>query len=494
VFTDGRRSNVWGQIRQFGLRAFAKRITPQVMREAAGRADACVGQGPLNVLTSVWLSLGCAFHAGKSFAQILPLVMKLLSDQQGFDQSPLGRERAKGRRRQKRRRNPRSKHDPRRDDPTEVSAAAFAKARDRMPLPYWAALLMLLGQQFQQQHGSWVCWKGYRLLAIDGTTLKLPSYRSLAEHFDTARNGTAIAVPRARLVLLQFPLARIPYRYELVPLRQGEVTVAQRLIESLQPNDLVLLDRNFWSYTLFVRMLAQQAQFGIRLKSDIKFKTVRRLGPKQKLVRWDVPSKQRKRVRNEGLPESLLLRQIDYQIPGFRPSAVVTSVTDPQRISRDDWVRLATQTKAGDERLGVGLYHRRWEIETTFNEMKTYQGLNRLRSRTPASIQYEVAGHVLLYLLIRWAIVEAAEKHQLSDPLLISFSAALNEFDDMWHALITSRPGHLAQVLLPRLLSRIASHRVRRRPGRHFARPHDTQPKDKGYGRYQQPSKLPTKG
>jgi hypothetical protein len=33
-----------------------------------------------------------------------------------------------------------------------------------------------------------------------------------------------------------------------------------------------------------------------------------------------------------------------------------------------------------------------------------------LRSHTPASIEYEVAGHVVLYLLIRWLIVEAATK------------------------------------------------------------------------------------
>ena len=43
--------------------------------------------------------------------------------------------------------------------------------------------------------------------------------------------------------------------------------------------------------------------------------------------------------------------------------------------------------------------------------LKVDQGLDRhLRSHTPASIEYEVAGHVVLYLLIRWLIVEAATK------------------------------------------------------------------------------------
>jgi hypothetical protein len=511
MFTDELRSNVWAEIRQLDLRCFAQRLVPSVVREAAGRAGVEWGRGPLNVMTNSWLAVASAWHSGKAFFQVLPLVMTILGDGEDFADSPLGRIQESGRRQAQRRSSKanknnkkrsanqrrknsrsgsRSKHDPRRDDPTQLSEAAFAKARERLPLTFWAALLVVLGEQFQQQHGRWLRWRGYRLLAMDGSTLKLPRYKALADHFDTARNGSTTAVPRARMVLLQFPLARIPYRYELVPFSEGETTVAERLVKHLQPNDLVLLDRGFWSYPLFAQMLARQAQFGIRLKSGLKLKTVRRLGRHERLVRWKVPHTQRKRIREAGLPMSLTLRVIDYQIPGFRPSAVVTSVTKPEEISAEDWIRLATQTDAGNQRLGVGLYHRRWEIETTFKELKVHQGMNSLRSRTPGSIHYEVAGHVLLYLLVRWMMVEAAETHGVDDPLSLSFSAALNELTTLWPLLLISSPNHVRHVLLPRLLRRIANHRVVKKPGRHFPRPHDTQPKNKGNGRYQQSSKL----
>ena len=70
-----------------------------------------------------------------------------------------------------------------------------------------------------------------------------------------------------------------------------------------------------------------------------------------------------------GLPPSIQLRVIHYKIPGFRPSAIVTNVLDPQRLSREDWVRLADD--CGDKgKLKPGLYHRRWEIETSFRELK----------------------------------------------------------------------------------------------------------------------------
>jgi len=67
-----------------------------------------------------------------------------------------------------------------------------------------------------------------------------------------------------------------------------------------------------------------------------------------------------------------------------------------------------------------------WKSKTTYRELKVEQGMEKLRSRTPESVGFEVAGHMLLYLLVRWTIVEAAIKHSV-DPLELSFLAALNE-------------------------------------------------------------------
>ena len=100
---------------------------------------------------------------------------------------------------------------------------------------------------------------------------------------------------------------------------------------------------------------------------------------------------------------------VDYQIRGFRKTAVVTNVLDPKRVVRHDWVRLAGYDAAGQV-IEAGLYHRRWGIETLFSELKIRQGMVQcLRGRTPDSIHYEIAGHVLLYLLTRWLMVEAAQ-------------------------------------------------------------------------------------
>jgi hypothetical protein len=81
-------------------------------------------------------------------------------------------------------------------------------------------------------------------------------------------------------------LVRIAYRYELGPNRLSEKTLACRLTDHLVPNDLLLLDRCFWSYGLFWQIQRQQAFFGIRLFKTAKLKTLGRLSWKDRLVRY----------------------------------------------------------------------------------------------------------------------------------------------------------------------------------------------------------------
>lgn len=485
MFTDEHRRIVWDQIRQHDLRAFGKWLSPELLTAAAAKAGVRVGQGPLYVANLVWLAVGAALHGSKSFADVLTLTLKLLADTEGFASTPLGQERNKAKRRKNTRR--RSKHDPRRGDGTVVSEEAFTKARRAVPLDFWRALFALLGERFEAAHGGCIRWKRFRLLALDGTSIALSGWKRLAAYFGTANNGKGKRSPQARMVMLQFPLARIPYRYELAPNRVAEKTLASRLIGFLLPKDLLLLDRGFWSYGLFWQIQNRQAFFGIRLFKTAKLKTLRRLGPKDRLVRY-TPSD--RRWQRQGLPEGIDLRVIEYQIKGFRPSAVVTNVLDPQVTTREDWVRLTVESDPG-RRLDRGLYHRRWEIETTFFELKVSQGMKTsLRSRTPEGIRYEIAGHVLFYFLVRWMMVEAAMAHG-QDPLRLSFTQALRELQDISQTLITASRQRVSRVLLPRLLARIAEHLVRERPGRHYARPYDTKVKNKGKGHRQLPSKLP---
>jgi hypothetical protein len=489
MFTDERRCTVWDRTRQLDLRAFGKILTPALFQQAAQAAGVAIRKRPLNWANMVWLGIAAALHTGKSFADILVLTFKILDDMGTWSPSQQGRT-SPHRKKQSGRKGGKSKHGPHGNGGVLVSEEAFVDARKRMPMEFWLWLLLFLAAEFQTQHAEYVNWKGFRLLALDGTEIALQRDRRLADHFGTSRNGKRRRTPQARMLMMMFPLARVPWRYELAPRSCHEQKLAARMLPHLEVNDLLLMDRGFWSFGLFWMIQRRQAFFGIRLRRGVKVKHLQTLGRGDSLVSWK-PAKQSKQRRtwlreSPDRPKALTLRVIRYRIPGFRPSAVVTNVLDPKVISADDWVRLATENDAG-RTLEPGLYHRRWEIETMFRELKVVQGMKRLRSRTPESIYYEVAGHVLLYTLTRWLMVEAAKEHGI-DPLRISFTHALRELTDMRQALLTSSPQRVAQVLLPRLRNRIVEHLVPLRPGRHYPRPTDHYRK----GKYRQAAKIVT--
>jgi hypothetical protein len=468
MFTDERRYEVWEQIRQHDIRAFCKQVTPAVVAEAAKRSGVALRRSPLCLANLVWLAIAAAMHATEKFAGVLTMTLKILEDQEGFGNTKLGKAKKRGKRK---RPKGRSKNDPRRNDPTQVSEEAFVKARQRMPLEFWINLIIVLGEQFEAGRGNFHVFRGFRVMAMDGTRIDLPNYQPLRDHFGTAKNKSGAHNVQARMVMLQFPFTRLPCHYELSPLGTGEVTLALRLTKYLRPNDLVLLDAGYWSYQLLWAIAHQGAFFAIRLRKGVNLKTIKRLQAdgKDRLVRW-TPKDSRGKWRKLGLPKSIDMRVIEYRVPGFRQQAIVTSVLSAQKISREDWTRLTTDCEDARRKLLPGLYHRRWEIESTYDELKVVQGLDRhLRSRTVESIQYEIAGHVVFYLLVRWLIVEAAVKHGL-DPLRVSFLEALRELKEMQNSLITANLRWATYVLVPRLLHRIASHQVPPRPGRHYAR------------------------
>lgn len=452
MFKDDTRSAFTRQLQQSDWHAFSQILTPTLIAQAASQCTLEIVASPLAIPSLVWLAVAAAWLVATPFADMFRLTQQVLQDQNGYANSAA-----------KKRRRGKSKHSPKPRDITQLpSEEAFVKARKRLPFEFWLALVSLLSDAFAQKYAQQVTFRGLRLLAMDGTLVNLPNWGALRKAFGAATNQSAQARAQARLVLLQFPLARIPFRFELTALREGEITVAKRLVAHLQANDLLLWDAGFWSYGLFWAVQQRGAFFAIRLTQKAKFKTLKKYDRNDRLVRW-TPSR-----RWPNLPVSMDLRILRYKVPGFRTQQIVTNLLDRERLSYEDWFRLSWECDS-EQRLLAGVYHRRWEIETTFRELKSVQGMEKgLRSRTAASIRFEIAGHILLYLLLRWLIMQAAEQSGC-EPLQLSFAHALAELQGMRVALLTASVSW-AKTLVQRLLDRIASHRVTWRPGRWFPR------------------------
>ena len=93
----------------------------------------------------------------------------------------------------------------------------------------------------------------------------------------------------------------------------------------------------------------------------------------------------------------------------------------------------------------VKLYHRRWEIETAYLEIKSsILGGRVLRARTPDGIDQEVHALLVTYQILRTAMTDATDSLPGLDPDRASFTTALNTARDQ----LTNTTGVLADTVI----------------------------------------------
>lgn len=263
---------------------------------------------------------------------------------------------------------------------------------------------------------------GFRVWSIDGTTLSMPDTEENRRIFGLRKTGRGrCAFPELKLVALQDSVSR---QFRDVRFNQwdaSERALAASLLTRLEEGDLLLLDRGFYAAWFFQAIRARRSHFLVRVPACVKLRrirgTSRRRGDYLAWVDLRVPLPKGKKIQGAtGRPAThrlvrSMVRVIEYSIPGFQHVRLVTSLLDPG-ISAKEWV-LA--------------YHRRWDIELSFDELKTHQGSTAqgslktsFRSQTPRNVMQEAYALVASYNLLRETIARAAQRRSL-DPDKISF-------------------------------------------------------------------------
>jgi len=253
-----------------------------------------------------------------------------------------------------------------------------------------------------------VRWCGLLVCAIDGTTMSIPdSARNLATYVKQSGNHGGSGYPLMRLVALVACGTRTIIDAVFGPTSTGELDYTRRLLRSLHPGMLVLLDRNFDTAALIGQLAATKAHLLVRLKSNRKLAVLRRY------------------------PDGSYLSQIG----ATRVRVVECEITIATSLGRHTGIyRLATTLldhRRHPASALINLYHQRWEIETAYLELKSsILGGRVLRARTPAGIAQEVYALLTSYQILRIAITDAIEATGGIDPDRGSFTIALHAARD----------------------------------------------------------------
>lgn len=258
--------------------------------------------------------------------------------------------------------------------------------------------------------GAW--YRGYRLMALDGTCLDVPDEKANAAFFGyhQASRGHS-AFPQARALALIECGSHAVVAADIAPYAHSEMAMAPALVSQLVPEMLLLADRGLYSAALWRQACATGAQLLWRVKTNLKLPVEQRLADGS--YRSTIYDSQ-DRARHDGQR----VRVIEYALTGNAPSApsryrLVTTLLDPESAPAQEL---------------AALYHERWEVESTFDEIKTHLGRRgystTLRSKTPDLVQQEFWGMLIAHFAIR-QLMQAAAQEQRIDPDRLSFVHAV---------------------------------------------------------------------
>ncbi len=284
--------------------------------------------------------------------------------------------------------------------PQPLSDGAWADRRARLPWAVFASLLQqVLRPMARPDAHPDAFWRGWRLVALDGTQFSVRNTPQVAARRVKAqtRRGPAAFAKITTTVLVEVGLHH-PLAAAIGPQGDSEWALARALVPQIPAGALLLADRLYGVPAFLVELAATCATVGshflVRARPDVKRQVVRVLADGSRLVRV---------ARRD--PESpaqirawLDVREITCRVgrAGHRAHTLRlwTTLLDPATAPALDL---------------APLYAQRWEQELYFREVKReVRGTALVQSHTVETAAQEIAALILASAILAGERVRAA--------------------------------------------------------------------------------------
>lgn len=274
-----------------------------------------------------------------------------------------------------------------------VSKAALTQARRKLSATAFVELSKAAVATFYEHRRRVQRLKGYRVLALDGTRLRLPAWPEVARHYGEVdcRRGDPRAM--AQVSLMVDVLNGLILDAAIAPRENGEHTLAVEQLEQLGPGDLLVADRNYDSFWILAMARARGADFCVRMRCAQSRTTRReivefvRSGRKQQRVLLDPGAYMREVCGDDGLAsEPVEVRLVRVELPSGEVEVLATSLLDVQKFSAEEI---------------SALYSQRWRIEEKIKTLKGRVVIERFTGKSVQSVEQDFHAKILAANLVQ---------------------------------------------------------------------------------------------
>lgn len=320
-----------------------------------------------------------------------------------------------------------------------VSASAFCQARKKLN----ADALIGLGERLLAgfaEHFSPRLWHGFRLLAVDGCTARLPNTADVIAAFGEPPAGAS--VPLARFSRLYDVLNDLVIVADIESRHVGERVLAGEYLVATRQNDLLLYDRGYPAFWLFALHRQEQRHFCARMPLDFSSEVSAFVasGKKSDVVSLSPSADARKQCQIYGLScAPISLRLIRVKLKGGEIEVLATSLLDEDAYPHA-WLK--------------HLYHLRWGVEEDYKREKCRLEIENFSGLSAQAVKQDFFAKIfvlnLTAILTRVAQAIADRLYQARKRAYrVNFANALSKMkDNVVRLFLFDSPKHLLTTLV----------------------------------------------
>jgi hypothetical protein len=265
----------------------------------------------------------------------------------------------------------------RKDD--SISKQAFSENRQKIHPKVFIDLNDRINKVIYEECDEYELWNGYRLSAIDGTSIELPNTELLRKEFGHAKNQHATgAVARASASCIFDVMNKIVIKSKIDLYNTSERKMAEEMIfEMIKTSsmmELILFDRGYPGSELISKLIENNVYFLMRLSSK-SFKT---------LIKSD---KQDQFIEIKYNKKLYTARVVRFFLESGVEEILITNLFE-ESLKIQDFKEL---------------YFKRWGVEIKYDELKNRLEIENFSGTTKIAIEQDFYASIYLSNMIELA-------------------------------------------------------------------------------------------
>lgn len=271
------------------------------------------------------------------------------------------------------------------------SKQAFSKGRQRINPEAFLQLFNDITESFYEDD-SFKRYKGFRVMAIDGTKYNLPNTPELLEIYGSERYSNDKIQVQAQGSCLYDVLNEVLMDIKISPFNTSERELAKLHIKSLNKfnpqKELVLMDRGYPSCELIDFINNEGINFLFRSNKNEFIKELRDASGNDVIITHAFKDKATKKIK------TFSLRAISILLDTGVTETLITNVFD-ENFTAEDFKYL---------------YNLRWGIETKYDDFKNKLQIENFSGITPIAILQDFYATMYLSNMAAFAQLDCAEE------------------------------------------------------------------------------------